>query len=209
MQEGYLAQICIVQLKSNQIAIADLHPNVYHISAQLSTRSRLPAWLHWWPQFYVAFRYLLCWPRRRVTKRSRVIRVPYGCHAVIAGLLALLSSILTLPILCFNFVSDKNYNALGLDLNIATRSSESDLPPVRDAICAAICQDVRESLDGSLPGLEDSWSKRTNYPQSARTNHQRRFFRAWKALLSRSTTQLEDIHAILANLSGFSSKEVL
>lgn len=63
-------------------------------------------------------------------------------------------------------------------------------------ICRSICNEIRSSLDqvASLSGDR---------------SHGKRFLRAWKALLSRSTTKPEDLHAILANLTGFSAREVM
>lgn len=62
-------------------------------------------------------------------------------------------------------------------------------------ICNTLCKEVRGSLD-QLATL------------SGDRSHEKRFIEHGN-LLSRSTTKSEDIHAIVANLTGFSAREVL
>jgi hypothetical protein len=191
LQEGYLARDCVLQLSDASVEIGHLDPWVYKRSANLQPYAGLSPWFFWCCDFYSGIRSFFCRPYR-VTQRNILLRALDGAHAGIVIALSLLVNMLIWPLLMWNGEFDYEVQ---IKQRGGVRSTIDSLDEY-DSICNSVCNEVRGAVDQLSAFSSDS-------------SHEQRFQRAWKALLSRSTTKTEDLHAILANLTGFSPKEIL
>jgi hypothetical protein len=193
LQEGFLARDCVLQLHNGTVEIRHLDPQSYVRTVQSPLYVGISPWLQSSVIIYTRIRRLFCRPSY-VTKSNLILRVVDGTHASIIMLLSLVINLIMWPLLLFKVYWDPNYyyhQRPSPLLNEHADRFDEYLP-----MCVSLCKEVRDSLD-QLATL------------SGDRSHEKRFIRAWKALLSRSTTKSEDIHAIIANLTGFSAREVL
>lgn len=193
LQEGFLARDCVLQLGDGTVEIRHLDSQAYLRTVQSPLYLGISPLLHSSVSIYTKIRYLFFRPSY-VTKSNLILRIIDSTHAGIIMLLSLFINLIMWPILLYKGYWIPNYYAYqkpSRSFNEHAERLDEYLP-----ICDSLCREVRDSLD-QLATL------------SGDTSHEQRFIRAWKALLSRSTTKSEDIHAIVANLTGFSAREVL
>lgn len=195
LQEGYLARTCVLQLAAGTVEIASLDPRHYDDYSRLVPLVDVPPILHLAARIYQRLRGW-CGRPRKITTRNPLVCAVDTIHAAFIAILAIVFNLLTWPLGVLKLRRGGPRSAWLVSPDYHEEEvRRKDLNQYR-RVCNAVCTEVRMSLDQLFSISDDS-------------SHQSRFLRAWKAMLSRSTTEPQDIHAIIANLTGFSSREVL